>query len=191
MSTVTATPPAEVVVWTLDGKPGPISAQNNYTTNEGYNLLCGTNSEYLTWGKRSVGVNLVWTSDPNVRKIHFRKQNGMEGAIETGELVAFGLGGDPSFLYYNERPAGINLAWSSSPKFEWKIISSSGNSGEAIQPGQTIAIFNVNAVPPDFLVYHERPAGINLGWTTSPDWRERFGDLAFKAGMAYIAARLS
>jgi hypothetical protein len=185
----TITVPPEVVVWTLNGRSGPITTQNNYSTNQGYNLFCETNREYVTWGKRTHGINMVWTSDPNLRKIHFRRQVG-EGEIRTGDVLAFGLGGDPAFLYYKKRPVGVNLDWSSSPRFEWKIISSSGNSGEMLQPGQKMAIFNMNADPPDFLVYHERPLGINIGWTTSPNWRQRFGELVWKAAQEYIQHKL-
>ena len=125
----------------------------------------------MTWGKRTHGINLVWTKDPNQKKIHFRNIHSTEKEIISGEVVALGIGGGDAFLYYAERPVGINLKWSKSPKFEWIIYNSSGVAGEKINTDTWVAIINTRLSPePDFLVHHVRPAGINIGWTSSPGW---------------------
>ena len=165
--------PIEVLQWVLSGKPGTVHAQRTYQTNTGYNQLCIPNNSFLTYGTRKLGINLVWTQDQVVRKTHFRKQDGSDGEILTGETVAFGIGGSPSFLYYRTRNVGINLKWSEAPKFEWQLFTESGNKGERIQLGQRVALLNLRVEPnPDFLVHFERAVGINLGWTTSPDWTD-------------------
>lgn len=169
--------PIEVLQWVLSGKPGTVQAQPIYQTNTGYNQLCTANNSFLTYGSRKLGINLVWTQDEKVRKTHFRKSDGSDGEILTGETIAFGIGGDPSFLFYRERRVGINLDWSNAPKFEWQIFTESGNKGERILAGQRVAIFNLKVGPsPDFLVHFERAVGINLGWTTSPDWTDAARD---------------
>jgi hypothetical protein len=172
--------PEEILSWNLGGKAGTIRAQRNYETNTGYNQLCVTNNEFLTWGERDFGVNLIWTSNANLKKTHFRKADGSDGEVLTGETVAFGLGGNPSFLYYGHQTFGINLKWSETPKFEWQLFTASGNKGERIQPGQRVAFINLKVEPaPDFLIYFTRQTpGINLGWTTSPDWLADFLDTA-------------
>lgn len=164
--------PPSVLVWQFGGKPGNLTAQNQYTLNSGYNMFCQTNNKYLTYGKQPVGFNVVYTTDYRLCKTHFRLPDGQQRPILTGEPVALGIGGGDAFLYYSHRTAGINLKWSGPPKHEWRIYGPTGEQGQPIPTGSPVAVLNVNVEPgPDFLVYLDRHPGVaDIGWTTSPNW---------------------
>jgi hypothetical protein len=164
-------PPA-VLVWQFGGKTGNLTAQNTYTPNSGYNMFCMSNGSYLTYGKQPAGINLDYTKNSAERKVHFRLPDGQQREIRTGEPVALGIGGGDEWLYYHHRTLGINLDWSNSPKFEWRIWGPTGESGKSIQQNTVLAVLNVNVEPtPDFLVYLDRHPGVaDIGWTTSPNW---------------------
>src|SRR5690606_21921768 len=90
----------------------------------------------------------------------------------TGEKVAFGLGGDPSFLNYTEQRLGINLGFKKSASYEWIIFGESGKKSEVVETGKLYALVNINVKPnPDFLIYLDReiPRTCDIGWTTSPN----------------------
>lgn len=166
--------PTEVVTWKLGGKPGIVRSQNSYQTNTGYNLFSKSNNKYLTYGKQSVGINLVYSASPSDKKIHFVLPDGKEREILTGEPVALGIGGGEAFLRYQNRPVGINLDWSVNPSYEWRIYGASGEKGKPISTEQYIAIGNVNVKPErDFMIFLKRPAAVDLGWTSSPGWWDR------------------
>lgn len=74
-----------VLVWQFGSRPGNLTAQNQYTANSGYNMLCLTNGEYLTFGDQTLGINLAFTTNPDVRKTHFRLPDHQERPILTGE----------------------------------------------------------------------------------------------------------
>jgi hypothetical protein len=182
-SSATAPPAAEaigippaVLVWQFGGRSGNLTAQNSYTLNSGYNMLCRTNSEYLTYGTQPTGINLDYTADASVRKTHFRLPDGQERPVLTGEPVALGIGGGDPFLYYAERITGINVKWAGDPRWEWRIFGPTGESGLPVPTGAPVALINVNVEPgPDFLVFLNRhPGTADIGWTTSPSW---WGDI--------------
>jgi hypothetical protein len=173
-----ATPiPDHVLVWQFGGKAGNLSSQARLASaSDGYNLLLRTNNKYLTYDNGSVaGINVGYTSDPGNKRIHFRLPDNSEREILTGEPVAFGIGGDPAFLCYQNQSVGINLVYSKTPVFEWRIgVVASGQKGEPIPLGAWVALLNERVQPePDFLVYFSRPGGppiggADIGWTTSP-----------------------
>jgi hypothetical protein len=190
--------PTSVLVWTFGGKPGNVSSQNVYTDNSGYNMVCRMNKKNLTWNKRPMGINLDWTTDMNVKKIHFRVQDKKEREIRTGEHVAFGLGMGDAFLYYAERDIGINLKWASEPHYEWMIIGADGTVGQPVKTGQPYAVINEKVKPdPDFLVYLDRPMpGVaDIGWTSSPDFWDKIVDsterLAMQAAKKGVAGLIA
>ena len=63
----------------------------------------------------------------------------------------------------------------------------SGNKGEVVPRtiGQGVAFVNLKVGPePDFLIHFKRTTpGINLGWTTSPNWRADFLDTVQRAAV--------
>jgi hypothetical protein len=160
--------PESVKVWRIGKDSGNVMSWNNYTHNGGYSLFCTMNDRYLTWGKVPLGINLVFVSDASVQKTHFRLPDGQERPILSGESVALGIGGGDAFLKYSSRDAGINLVWSKSPAFEWRIFG--GALGTPIQENSPVALANDNVSPaPDFLIYFDRLPGMaDVGWTTSP-----------------------
>lgn len=162
--------PEGVKVWKIGRDSANVGSWNNYTDNQGYNLFCQSNGQYLTWVKVPIGINLGYTSNPNVFKTHFRLPDGAEREILSGESVAFGIGGSPAFLRYAHRTAGINLEWSNAPVFEWRIFGSNNQLGTPIQENSLVAIVNDKVEPsPDFLIHFGRPPGMaDIGWTTSP-----------------------
>jgi hypothetical protein len=181
--------PPEVVTWKISGKSGNVQAQNTYKNNTGYNLFCQSNGRFLTYAKQSVGINLDFTSDPEIKKIHFILPDHKEREVLTGEPVAFGIGGGEAFLRYAERTAGINLEWSTNPAYEWVIYGASGEKGRPIATEASISIGNVNVRPePDFFIYFNRP-GADVGWTSSPDWYNKLSagaKTALKSAKRYL-----
>ena len=101
--------PEEVLCWNLGGKSDTVRAQGRYVTNTGYNQLCTKNNMFLTWGERDFGVNLIWTQNADLKKTHFRKQDGSDGEVLTGETIAFGLGGNQLPSTTGTRTIGIDL----------------------------------------------------------------------------------
>jgi hypothetical protein len=184
-STMTDIPFApELLQWRLADFSGSLRSTNKYVGGQGASLFCKVNSRYLTFVDET-GVNAGFKSNGD-RKTHFRLPDGQEREIRTGDVIAFGIGGDPSFLYYRSQPIGINLDYSSKPVFQWTIMDASGEAGRPITAGIDIALANNNvdiggSKATDFLVYLERPGG-DIGWTTSPPWTSTILGLAKDAG---------
>jgi hypothetical protein len=70
--------PNSVLQWQFAGKSGNIRSQNQYSNNTGYNMFCRANNQYLTWGKVPLGLNMIYTSDPAVKKTHFKPRHGSQ-----------------------------------------------------------------------------------------------------------------
>ena len=170
--------PETVKVWKLAGKDGNIKSQNSYSEGKGYNLYCETNSKYLTWEKMPLGINLNYTANSNLKKIHIQTPDGKEREILSGELVGFAVGGSPAFLSYTHRTVGINLEWKKEPVYQWRIFGANIALGKPIPAGSMVAIVNEKVEPAaDFWVYVDRPPGIaDVGWTTSPEFFNKIGN---------------
>lgn len=167
--------PEAVRVWKIGVDQANVSSWNNYTNNQGYNLFCITNGEYLTWEKVPLGINLGFKAQGD-NKTHFRLPDGQEREILSGESVALGIGGKPAFLCYGERDVGINLNWCDNPKFEWRIFGADSEVGKPIPENTPVAFLNDKVQPaPDFLIYFDdRPPGAaKVGWTTSAGWLDQ------------------
>lgn len=186
--------PEKVVVWIFGGKPGNLKSQNKYSTanaGNGYNMFCQTNTQFLTYLKTNVGINLGYTTNSAEHKIHFKLPDGKEREILTGEKVALGIGGGDAFLRYAHRTVGINLEWSADPSFEWRIYGPTSEKGKPIPTGYQVAILNEKVEPEaDFLVYLDRPAGADVGWTTSPDWKGKLPDWLTKEAFSLLVKAL-
>jgi hypothetical protein len=180
--------PNEVLSWQFGGKTGNLMSQKSLlSASNGYNLLQRDNNRFLTYDKGNLlGIDLGYTADPENKRIHFRLPDGTEREILTGEPVAFGLGGAPSFLQYATQPVGINLKYVHNPTFEWRILDGTGNVGVPVSLGSWVAIINDRAE--DFLVHFERPGG-DIGWTSSVPWYDN--PLFRQAVQAAVAAILA
>jgi hypothetical protein len=97
-------------------------------------------------------------------------------------VVALAYGGNPSFLRYEERKAGINLGWSEAPVFEWTIAG--GKRGEPVRVGERVALFNEREG--DCLIHFDRTVGGDIGWPTSPGFDDHAGKAAKKVGKKLV-----
>jgi len=179
--------PSQVVCWTHTGKPGNLRSQNEYDPNhpDGYSLHCATNNQYLTYGKVPLGINLAWANDGKDKKLHLELPDKKVRDILTGEAFALGIGGGEAFLKYGERKSGINLNWSKSPIFEWRMFTVGEAAGKPIGAGTKFAILNDSVEPDaDFLVFFNRtvPGETDIGWTSSPGL---LGQIQKAAGFAW------
>ncbi len=129
------------------------------SVNVGYSFKNLINTSYVRYGKRTWGVDLVWgssssqwsfmpdTGSPNIRD-HRRR------AMVPGEKVAIYNDSTRRYLVYGHQTFGINLTWSRTPSYQWKIGSDSSTGNTSL----------FNTVANDYVVYGERPVGINLRW---------------------------
>ncbi len=140
--------------WTLEGS-GPIVPGHEYSLKTSRNQ-----DKRLVYGVRDYGVNLNWSDKPQAA-ISFRRSSGSSASIKYGETVALHVKGG-NWLYYKSRTWGINLDFSSDPKYEWEILGEKPDT--AVQAGVPLALYN--AVEKDMVVYCSRPVGINLRWGT-------------------------
>jgi hypothetical protein len=121
--------------------------------------------KYLQHEEQRFGINLGWTDDASaktaakVTRWFFARESSDDGALRYAETVALGNGGDPSFVRYENRTVGVNLGWSKTPVYEWKIVG--GTAGTPVQAGQKVALFNEKAN--ECLIYFDRTAGGDIG----------------------------
>lgn len=145
-----AVSPTDAQQWSLGGARPSL--------NVSYSLRNQVNNSYVRYGSRTFGVDLVWGSSsaqwtlmprapPNVRD-HRRRP------LEPGEPVAIYDSAKRAYLAYGSQTWGINLTWSSTPRYEWKIDADAGSGATSLY----------NTVARDHVVYGQRPFGINLRW---------------------------
>lgn len=116
-------------------------------------------NESVTYGKRDMGINLVWSRSRDLNTVKIENQT--TTTIKTGELVAIRVEGG-GYLKYESRKWGINLVWSDTPVYEWEL-KSRDSQGSSLKANTPISIYNrkVN----DAMIYCRRPGRvINLGW---------------------------
>jgi hypothetical protein len=139
---------------------------------------------YLQHEEQRFGINLGWTDDASaqtaakVARWFFARESSDDGVLRYAETIALANGGDPSFVRYEDRTVGVNLGWSKTPVYEWKILG--GTAGAPVQAGQKVALFNEKAN--ECLIYFDRTAGGDIGWPTSQRWEDQLKALAVKAG---------
>ena len=173
--------PDEVLLWKFGNGSGNLRSNNHYQNNQGYNLYCKQNKQYLIWDTGQLSINLAFSSSVQ-NKYHFQLPDNKERDILTGEPVSFANGMGESFFRYGSQRIGINLKWTSEPLAQWRIFDATGELGKPIAVGGYYAMVNVNVDPaPDFLVYLNKhiPKVVDIGWTTSPSWIESWAS-AFK-----------
>ena len=147
------------------------------------NLWNTKEERFLQWESQTFGINLGWTDDRSaatglkVSRWFFTRPDNTR-ALRYGNTVAIGNGGDPSYIGYADRTFGINLEWSSTPRYEWKLLG--GTKGHVIRSGDRVAIYNTVTKQP--LIYFDRTVGGDIGWPNSETW----GDQIYDSFMKFI-----
>jgi hypothetical protein len=133
-----------------------------------YTMFNKTDKEAIKYGKRTWGVDLVWDKSKTLNNMKFMRKDGT-GALKYGDTVAIYID-KGNYLSYQKMKFGVNLNYAKGPAYEWVILG--GKKGEVVKTGQDISLFNQKEN--DFLIYAERPVGINLRWFKD---RDRAGGL--------------
>jgi hypothetical protein len=188
----TATPSTDTVIdlfqqWALGGptKTGPILTKSRFEgpSDRSYNLKNRRLRKFLQHEHQQVGINLGWTDDAEpetakkVARWFFTRSGTDDEPVKYGETIAIGNGKQPSFIRYAERDVGINLDWSNSPVYEWKLLG--GKIGQPVKAGERLVIYNENNG--ECLVYFDRTAGGDIGWPSSKTWGDQLGDVLAEA----------
>jgi len=119
-----------LAVW---GPAGNVRATNQYSTaglGNGYNMLCRTNSQYLTYKDRSGHQPRLHAAGEH--KIHFPAARRPGARNPHRRQVALGIGGGVPFCGAPGRalPASVTGEWVSGPATEWLIYSAGLARGE-------------------------------------------------------------
>jgi len=120
--------------------------------NKPYFFTNRRNDGILGYQSRFLGINLGWVSRNGPGNWRFSRANAADTQpLHVGEAVALrnATGG---YVYYGQRTWGINLNWSSTPRYEWTVSKQGG----------LFALHNETIG--DFVVYGRRPIGVNLCW---------------------------
>jgi hypothetical protein len=147
------------------------------------NLKNSFTRKFLQWEEQTFGINLDWTSDAEpatavrVSRWFFTRPTDDSSPIRYGQSVALGYGISPSYIHYVERTLGINLDWSSTPRFDWKLLG--GKIGEEVRSGDWLALYNQTAQ--DCLIYFDRTVGADIGWPGSETWTQEIEDAVMQA----------
>ena len=173
--------------WRFDpnNPPHPLvpKAQFSGPADRNYNLKNSRTRKFLQWEEQTFGINLGWTDNAEpatavkVARWFLARPGTSATPVRYGELVAPGYGISPSFIKYEERTVGINLGWSDSPVFEWKLLG--GPIGRPVSSGDLLAIYNQRAG--DCLIYFDRTVGGDIGWPSSQTWTDQLGDILTQA----------
>lgn len=126
-----------------------------------------TNKEVVYGSQPWCAINLAWSSGLR-RDWRFERAGGSTGPIRYNEPLALYNIPRNRYVYYKTRDCGINLNWSSDPKFQWRLHG--GTTGTQIS---TTNLGLYNDIEADHLVYAWRVWGINLKWfgdTAGPWW---------------------
>jgi hypothetical protein len=131
-------------------------------TRVGYTMVNLTAQQAIKYGEQKNGINLVWDRNEGLANVKFEQDPDTAGTIYEGRATAIHVlnGG---YLRYGERTRGINLVWSQSPVYEWQIRHSDPpEPRDTVQSGVRIGLYNTKTQ--DYVIYCERPYGINLRW---------------------------
>jgi hypothetical protein len=148
-----------------------------------YDLFNERTGLFLQHEKQTYGINLGWTDDAEsgtaekVRRWFFARSGGGDSPVHYGETIALANGGDPSFIRNAHRTVGVDLDWSGSAVYEWKILG--GKVGDAVQSGDMVALYNVHAR--ECLIHFDRTRGGDIGWPSSKTWGDQILDGVLKA----------
>ncbi|TCZ61287.1 hypothetical protein [Roseicella aquatilis] len=193
-ATSAAIPPAAVATmaeelkqWVFGlGRSEPMFTKRKFDgrPERNYNLKGMKTGKFLQHEEQRFGINLGWTDDASaqtaakVSRWFLAREAADDAALRYAEPVALANGGDPSFIRYEDRTVGVNLGWSKTPVYEWKVLG--GTPGAPVRTGERVALFNMKA--DECLIYFDRNAGGDIGWPTSKRWEDQLEALAVKVG---------
>jgi hypothetical protein len=144
---------------------GQWSVASVLKTNTPYTLRNLVNGKPVVYGKRTWGINLEWETGKPQWVFRKDKVQGVRNPPNGGSLPvrdqtfasdeAVGIFNmeEKSYLVHDSRVIGVDLGWSRSPRYQWKVARSA--SGE-------VSLYNTSAR--DYLVHGVRGEGINLAW---------------------------
>jgi hypothetical protein len=149
LGVVPATASAEVHQWAVNWNEG-----NTLNASTEYELvnLTGGRIGY----KDRTGADLGWTGSGGNFEFRRGNRDHRSTPLKSTDVVAIYNFKTKKYLVNEGQTFGINLGWSSTPKYEWRV--------QPMRSGQrdTFSLYNTSAR--DFLVYGERTFGINLDW---------------------------
>jgi hypothetical protein len=188
----------ELKQWKIDSPAGPTqilpkprfdgAADRNYTVKN------RKLRKFLQHESQTCGINLGWTDDAEpatahkVRRWFFARASGNTGPLVYGESIAMGNGMDPSFIRYGSRTLGINLEWSNTPVYEWKLAGKAA--GTVVDPDDYLAIYNEKAG--EFFIFFDRTKCGDIGWPSSQTWGDQLkGEVLNQLKKAALEALLA
>ena len=150
----------ELKDWTILSNNSSLKTLIPDNTAYRYDFFNVTTSECLVYGERfGNNINLRWGDPGKSDNIRFQRKSGSKDPVKFEEPLAIHIR-KGKFLVYERGRWGINLGWSETPKFEWKILG--GKAGEIVSAGKVVGLYSL--VEKDSLMYESRDWGINLKW---------------------------
>jgi hypothetical protein len=150
-----------------------------------YLLKNSTNRHFLRYKEQLFcAINLGFTDDAepataakSVQWAFVTRDGG--GPVRYDEPVAIRC--RDGYLYYGSRDCGINLKWSKTPVFEWRLLG--GRPGTRVRTQDWLSIFNEHSengkpVVREPLIYFRREFGGNIGWPSSKTLLGHLGEWA-------------
>ena len=153
----------------------------NGPANRNVNLKNRMEGHFLQHEHQTFGINLGWTDDASAATAvrvsrWFFTRSDTTHPLRYGDTVAMGYGVSPSYIHYANRTFGINLEWSTAPRYEWKLLG--GKIGTEVRSGDWLAIYNTVTKQP--LIYFDRTVGGDIGWPNSETWGDQLGDFVMR-----------
>jgi hypothetical protein len=168
--------------WTLgSNKPRALLPKREFNgpPERNYNLKNKRIRKFLQYEEQTWGINLGWTDDAEpatatrVRRWFCARASGDTKPVRYGETIALGYGIKPSFIHRTHRDVGIDLDWSETPVFEWKLLG--GKIGQEVATGQWLAVYNTKGR--ECLLHYNRALGGDIGWPSSQSFFEQLEDV--------------
>ncbi len=116
----------------------------------------------LVYEERTWGINLGWSNTAS-GNVFFERADGASDPLRYGEPIAVRIK-DQGYLCYGSRDHGIDLVWSDSPKYEWRILG--GNPRDLIDSTLPVSLYN--ETNQDYVIKGPRDIGIDLWYSTHP-----------------------
>ncbi len=174
----------------------PLYAKSSWNgpSRKNTNLKNKYEHRFLQHERQTFGINLGWTDDASPRTAEavsrwFFTRPDTTRPLRYGDRIAIGNGANPSYIRYANRTFGINLDWSRTPRYEWKLLG--GKIGTQVRSGDWLAIYNTVTRQP--LISFDRTVGADIGWPDSETWGEQVRDAVLKyikdhwaEGVAYL-----